>query len=88
MTEPTRLQFVPDQPPGPTEADLGPSYVEMARAIAAICAARILALIAVIGAVAMFGYVVVAPEPWRLYAAIAYAVCVLFPIVILYLRKG
>ncbi len=87
MTEPTRLHFV-DEVPGPTEADIGPNYVEMARAVANICSARILALIAVIGAVAMFGYAVLSPEPWRLYAAVSYAAFVLFPIVLLHLRKG
>lgn len=88
MTEPTRLKFVEDTPPGPDEADIGPSYVEMARAIANICSARILALIAVIGAVAMFGYAVTVPEPWRLYAAVSYAAFVLFPTVLLHMRKG
>jgi hypothetical protein len=87
MTE-VRPLFADQQPPGPAAEDIGPSFVEMARAIASIVATRILAMVAVIGAVAMFGYAVIAPEPWRLYAADCYAAFVLFPIVMLHLRKG
>lgn len=50
--------------------------------------ARLLAILALLGAIAMFGYVVVRPEEWRLYATAVYAAGVLWPMVYLYMKKG
>lgn len=83
---PPRLQFSERQPV--EERDLTPSLIEMARAVAAIAATRILALIAVVGAVAIFLWSSFDPVPWRVYGAGSYAVVVLWPLVYLYLRKG
>lgn len=63
-------------------------YVEMINAALGILGARLLGLIAVIGAVVMFGLAVWDPMPWRTYTVAAYAAVVLWPIVWLYLRRG
>lgn len=77
-----------DRQPGPEADDVGPGYVEMARAIAAICATRILLLIAVLTGSAIWGYVIVDPTRDRLYAAIAYSLVFVLPQVSLYWKKG
>lgn len=53
-----------------------------------ICSARLLGMVALVGALCMFGYAVHSPVEWRVYAAAAYAVLVMLPIVILYSRRG
>jgi hypothetical protein len=63
-------------------------YVEIVNAALGILGARLLGLIAVIGAVVMFGLAVWDPMPWRTYTVAAYAAVVLWPIVWLYLRRG
>jgi fatty acid desaturase len=63
-------------------------YVAMLAATVDVLAARLLALIAVVGAVLMFGWAVYDPQPWRVYASVSYAVVVLWPLVYLHLRKG
>jgi uncharacterized membrane protein len=88
MTEPHRLQFVPDPPAGPTEADIGPSYVEMARAVAAICATRVLLLIAVLTGSVVWAWTTYQPTQDRLFVAIAFSVFFVLPQVVLYHRKG
>ncbi len=87
MTEPTRLHFV-DEVPGPTEADIGPNYVEMARAIAAICATRVLLLIAVVTGAAIWGFTIYDPSRERLYAAIAFSIVFVGPQVALFYKRG
>ena len=63
-------------------------YVAMLAATVDVLAARLLALIAVIGAVVLFIWSVYDPLPWRVYASVSYAVVVLWPLVYLHLRKG
>ncbi len=82
-----RSLFIDNQP-GPEAADVGPSYVEMARAVAAICATRILLLISTITGSAIWGYAVIDPTRDRLYAAGAYSIVFVLPQILLYLKKG
>jgi hypothetical protein len=53
-----------------------------------VLSARVLLLIAVIGAVVIFGYSVYDPVPWRTGTAVAYALVVLLPLVVLFYRRG
>lgn len=68
--------------------DITPSYVEMAQAIAAICASRMLLLIAVVTGAAIWGYTCYDPMRDRLYVAIAFSIVFVLPQVALYYRKG
>ena len=77
-----------DKQPGPEVETIGPSYVEMARAIAAICATRILLLISVVTGSAIWVYAVFDPTRDRLYAAGAYSIVFVLPQILLYLKKG
>lgn len=63
-------------------------YTALINAAMDVLSARLLGLLAVIGAVAMFGYAVFDPVPWRTYTVAAYSCVVLWPIVWLYLKKG
>lgn len=54
----------------------------------AILNARLLALLALLGALALFGYSVYDPSPLRLWAASLYAMGVLWPTIYLYVSKG
>ena len=74
-------------PPAPMPVSRA-KYVAMINAALGILGARLLGLIAVVGAVAMFGLAVWDPMPWRTYTVAAYAGVVLWPIVWLYLRRG
>lgn len=76
----------PAEPQPPRELRLG--YMPMINAALDVLSARLLGLVAVVGAVAMFGYAVVSPDPWRTYTAAAYAVLGLCPVIWLYLRRG
>ena len=84
--EPVHKLFAEPQP-GPQADDVGPDYVRVARAIAAICAARILLMIAVITGSAIWAYVVYVPERERLYAAIAFSLVFVLPLVALEWRR-
>lgn len=86
MTEPTKL--FADRQPGPAEADVGPSFVEMARAVASICATRILLLICVVTGCAIWSYVCFDPTRDRLYAAVAFSLVFVVPQVALFWRRG
>ena len=77
-----------DSQPGPTEEDLAPSLIDMARAIAKICATRMLLMVAVVGAVALWGWTIVDPEKFRIIAAGVYSVVVVWPLTALYFSKG
>lgn len=77
-----------DKQPGPDAETIGPSYIEMARAIAAICAVRMLLLIAVLTGSAIWLYVCYDPTRDRLYAAIAYSIVFVLPQVVLFYRRG
>ena len=86
MTEPTKL--FQDTQPGPSAGDVDAGFVETARAIAAICATRMLFMIAVITGSAIWGYTIFDPERDRLYAAIAFSLVFVLPQVALYWRRG
>ncbi len=87
MTEPVRKLFS-DVQPGPDADDIGPSFVDAARAISKICATRIILMIAVITGAAIWGYTIVDPTRDRLYAAIAFSVVFVWPQVLLYWKRG
>jgi len=87
MTE-VRNLFADQQPPGPSAEVIGPDYVAAARAIAAICATRMLLLIAVLTGCAIWLYVCYDPTRDRLYAAIAFSLVFVGPQVALYWRRG
>jgi hypothetical protein len=86
LSEPLRL--FQDTQPGPALEDLGPTYVEVARAISAICATRILLMIAVVTGAAVWAFTVYDPQRDRIGAAVAYSLVYVLPQVALYLRKG
>jgi hypothetical protein len=87
MTEPVRKLFA-DTQPGPEADDIGPTFVDTARAVAAICATRVLLLIAVLTGAAIWVFTVYDPTRDRLFAAIAFSVVFVTPLTILYFRKG
>ena len=86
MTEP--IHFLPQTQPGPDAADIGATYVDTARAIAAICATRMLLMIAVITGSAIWGYTIYDPAQGRLYAAIAFSLVFVLPQVALFWKRG
>ena len=87
MTEVAKL--FADRQPGPSEPEeIGPSFVETARAIAAICATRILLLITVLTGSAIWGYTIIDPGRDRLYAAVAFSLVFVIPQVALFWRRG
>jgi hypothetical protein len=78
-----------DRQPGPaTDADVGPSLVEMARAVASIAATRMLLLIAVLTGSAIWLWTIADPSRDRLYAAIAFSIVFVVPQVALFWRRG
>ena len=81
-------QLFSDAQPGPAVADINPNFIEMARAIASICATRILLMIAVITGAAIWGYTIFDPTQARLYAAVAFSIVFVGPLAALYHRKG
>ena len=84
--EPTRLFAEPQ--PGPREEDIGAQLVQTARAVAAICATRMLLMIAVITGSAIWGFTIFDPQRDRLYAAIAFSLVFVLPQVALFWRRG
>lgn len=70
----------------PTTTQLELGYVRTINIAMSILSLRILAMIALVGAVVMFGYAVMDPVPWRLYSAVSFACVVLWPVVWLYLK--
>jgi len=73
-------------PPVPIDSKAG--VLDTLTAALQVLSARLLGMIAVIGAVLMFGWAVYDPQPWRLAAVGTYAAVVLWPIVFLYLKRG
>ncbi len=63
-------------------------YTAVINAALDVLSARLLGLIAVVGAVVMFAYAVFDPMPWRTYTVVSYACVVLFPTIYLALKKG
>jgi hypothetical protein len=84
--EPTRLFAEPQ--PGPREDDIGPQLVQTARAIATICATRLLLLIATLGGAGMWAFTIYDPQRERLYAAVAFSLVFVLPLVALYWKRG
>lgn len=77
-----------EQPAGPVEQDINPSFVEMARALSAICATRVLLLIAVLTGSAIWIWTCYDPSRDRLIAAVAFSIVFVIPQVALYWRRG
>ena len=65
-----------------------PDYVATITAALDMLGARILALIAVVAACAIWGYSVYDPTQMRIYAAAGFSVSVLMPTVLLYFKRG
>ena len=89
MTAPTpsRFAFV-DPPEGPERSDIDQTFVRQARAIAQICATRVLLMIAVLTGALIWAWTTYSPEPARLYVAIAFSLVFVLPQVALYWRRG
>ena len=88
--DPTVTQF-PKFAPLPdlsTDKRSRPDYVATITAALDMLGARILALIAVVAACAIWGYSVYDPTQMRTYAAIGFSLTVLIPTVALYWRRG
>jgi len=83
-----KFQPVMDEPAGPREADVTPSFITMARSIAAVCASRMLLLLGVLIAAPIWWYAVYEPTPFRIAAATAFSVVTIFPLTALYWRRG
>jgi hypothetical protein len=83
-----RFAIMSEEPAGPKDGDITPSLVEMARAVAAICATRVLLLLAVIIGAPIWVYTVYEPDNLRIVAAAAYALVSVLPLVYLYLKRG
>jgi hypothetical protein len=71
-----------------TDKRARPDYVATITAALDVLGARILALIAVVAACAIWGFAVYDPTQMRTYAAIGYSLTVLIPTVALYWRRG
>ena len=70
MTDAPVRQLFADRQPGPSEADINPTYIEMARTVASICATRSLLMIAVITGAAIWSWTIYGSRHrQRLYAA-------------------
>src|SRR5215813_5406032 len=75
--------------PGPSRIEhVNPALLETAQAIARILATRILLLIAVVTASLVWGYTVARPSELGIIAAGTYSVVGLWPLVLLYLKRG
>lgn len=81
-----RPLFSAKQPRDPQE--LSARYVGLIEAAVDVLNARLLALLAVLGAIAIFALAAYDPVPWRLYAGAVYSAGIVWPLVWLYLRKG
>jgi hypothetical protein len=86
MSEITRL--FADQQPGPAAEEVTRDFVATARSIAAICATRILLLIAVLAGVGVWGLTIWDPTMPRLEAAVAFSLVFVLPQTVLYWRRG
>jgi hypothetical protein len=75
-----------DEPAGP--AEITPSLIEMARAVAAICATRVLLLLAVLISGVVWIWAVADPTQIRTVAATAYSVVTVWPLTALFWRRG
>lgn len=71
-----------------SESDVTRSFVDTARAVAAIAATRSLLLIAVLTGAVIWGYTIFDPQRDRLYAAVAFSLVFVLPQVVLFWRRG
>lgn len=102
MDPPLNVQPFPAQPsparqpsfriepePGPDRVeDVGPALLEMAQAIARICATRVLLLLALVAASALWSLTTWDPTHLRIIASVGFSVLIVLPLVALYWRKG
>jgi hypothetical protein len=77
-----------DSQPGPAAEDIGPTYIEVARTVAAICATRILLMIAVLTGAGVWSFTIWQPDTPRLYAAVAFSLVFVLPQVALFWKRG
>lgn len=68
--------------------NVGPQYVQLARAVSQILATRILLLIAVLTASGVWAYTIYDPTQLRIIAASAFSVLGVLPLIVLYVKKG
>jgi hypothetical protein len=86
---PKAVPFRPEPVPGPARLEhVNGAFIETAQAVSRIVATRFLLLIAVVTASALWGVVVMAPTQLGIIAAGVYSAVTMWPLVILYLRKG
>ena len=83
--DPLKFAMLAETPP---DSRSRPDYVATITAALDMLGARLLALIAVIAACAIWGFAVYDPQQQRLYAAVGFSVTVLLPLVVLYFRRG
>jgi hypothetical protein len=89
MSEPSVTHLFAPQQPGPTaEEEIGPSFVQMARAIASIAATRMLLLITVLTGAAIWIWTTYDPTRDRLLSAVAFSLVFVIPQVALFWRRG
>ena len=82
----TQFPIAPPTPPTPVISRA--AYVDTITAALNVLSARLLGMIALVGAVVMFGWTVYDPQPWRLAATGTYAAVVLWPVVWVYIKRG
>jgi hypothetical protein len=75
---------IPDATPANPQLEAG--YLKLVNTALTVLSLRLLAIIALLGAVGLFAVTIYNPEPWRLYTAAAYAVVVLLPTIWLYTK--
>jgi hypothetical protein len=86
--------FAREQPTEPVAspeavaAPSGPDGYTVLRATWDVLSARLVALIAVLGALVVWGIAVWSPDPWRLAAGAGVSIGVVIPSIVLFLRKG
>jgi hypothetical protein len=78
----------PQARPQPVQRIPTAYYLGAINAAMEIAGTRFLGLLGVLGALAMFGFAIYDPTTVRTYTAMAYAACVLWPVIYLYLAKG
>lgn len=81
-------QLFADTQPGPASTDITPDYIAMARNIAAVCATRMLLMIAVATGSIIWIWATYQPTQDRLYVAVAFSLVFVLPQVLLYYRRG
>ena len=87
MPEQVRQLFAETQP-GPRADEVGPTFIDTARAISQICATRMLLMIAVVTGSLIWAWTIYDPQRDRLYAAVAFSIVFVLPQVALYWKRG